>query len=96
MKIFVSDKDKKKYKAVFSDGSKIYFGAVNYKQYKDTTPLKHYADNDHNDEKRRLNYYKRHFHTINWTKDNFKNNRKVLLDGMNKKSASYLSARYLW
>lgn len=36
------------------------FGDVNYKQYKDATPLKLYKHLDHNDIKRRELYRKRH------------------------------------
>lgn len=41
------------------------FGQQNYAQYRDKTPLKLYSYLDHNDEKRRQNYYKRHGTTNN-------------------------------
>ncbi len=39
---------------------KIHFGAKDYPQYKDRTPLKLYAYKNHNTRKRMQNYYSRH------------------------------------
>ena len=38
----------------------IQFGAVGYGQYKDTTPLKLYSDDDTLDKKKRTSYFARH------------------------------------
>lgn len=57
--IRVSTSKDKKYDAVFKD-KVVSFGAKGYAQYKDKTPLRAYASLDHNDEKRRELYYKRH------------------------------------
>jgi hypothetical protein len=55
--IRVSDRKDKKYYAIV-DGKKVHFGAKGYEQFHDK--LGHYKNLDHNDEKRRDNYYKRH------------------------------------
>ena len=59
----------KKYMAVFRDKT-IHFGDNRYEQYKDSTPLKIYKHLDHNDEKRKRNYYSRHgkaeLHSSKW------------------------------
>ena len=58
---FVSTRANKKYAVyVMKDGKRtlIHFGDSRYGQYKDK--LGHYAHLDHNDEKRRASYYKRH------------------------------------
>ena len=60
IKIEKSDREGKKYKAILPNGKAVHFGADNYQQYKDSTPLKLYSSLDHNDEKRRELYYKRH------------------------------------
>jgi hypothetical protein len=39
---------------------KIHFGASDYQQFKDRTPLKLYAYKNHNDRKRMQNYFNRH------------------------------------
>jgi len=44
---------------------KIHFGAKDYPQYKDRTPLKLYAYKNHNTRKRMQNYYSRHSGTKN-------------------------------
>ena len=38
----------------------IEFGASNYQQFKDSTPLKLFKDKDHKDPERKTKYYKRH------------------------------------
>lgn len=53
----------KKYNAIIEENNKqkkIPFGDVRYEHFKDSTPLKLYSHLDHNDLKRRENYYKRH------------------------------------
>ena len=44
----------------------IQFGSKKYQQFKDTTPLKLYSNLDHNDNKRKKNYFSRH--KINYPK----------------------------
>ena len=55
-----SERQFKKYKAILPNGKAVRFGDKRYQQYKDSTPLMLYANLDHNDEKRRELYYKRH------------------------------------
>lgn len=60
VKWMISPNSKKKYRVILSDGRKVDFGAREYSQYKDTTPLKAYSHLDHLDKKRRERYYARH------------------------------------
>lgn len=59
-----SNQKYKKYRAdVVIDGQtyrNIDFGDTRYQHFRDSTPLKLYSYLDHNDEKRRQNFYKRH------------------------------------
>lgn len=60
---FEKGKYPKKYNAILEENGKIKkisFGDQRYQQFKDSTPLKLYSNLDHNDLKRRENYYKRH------------------------------------
>lgn len=71
---------------------KIHFGASDYQQYKDRTPLKLYAHKNHNTRKRMENYFNRHSGT---------KNRKKAIELEKKKSNGYynpkiLSHIYLW
>ena len=71
---------------------KIHFGASDYPQYKDRTPLQIYAYKNHYTRKRMQNYYKRHSGT---------SNRKEAINLEKKKSNGYynpkiLSHLYLW
>lgn len=55
----------KKYTALIQDKKtkktrKIHFGASDYEQFKDRTPLKLYAHKNHNTRKRMQNYFNRH------------------------------------
>lgn len=50
----------KKYTAILSNGKKIHFGDSRYEQFKDSTSIKAFSHKDHNDPKRKENYYKRH------------------------------------
>jgi hypothetical protein len=59
----------KKYKAALRNkktgkNTYVHFGDKRYEQYKDTTDLKLYSKQDHNDKKRRDAYLKRHNKTI--------------------------------
>ena len=58
--IFKSTRQFKKYMAVFSDSKTVHFGDNRYGQYRDKTRLKLYTRLDHNDPKRKDNYYARH------------------------------------
>lgn len=71
---------------------KIDFGAKDYPQYKDRTPLKLYEYKNHNTRKRMRNYYARHSGT---------KNRKKAIEMEKQKSdglynAKILSHIYLW
>jgi hypothetical protein len=88
---------KKKYTAHVKDKKtgktrKIHFGASDYPQYKDRTPLKLYAHKNHNTRKRMQNYFSRHSGTK-------KRGQAISLE--KKKSNGYynpkiLSHIYLW
>lgn len=71
----------------------IHFGASDYEQYKDRTPLKLYENKNHSDKKRQMNYYSRHSHGI-------KNRQKAIEYEINKSNGYYnakiLSHIYLW
>ena len=59
----VSPLKAKKYRVWLRDGDRLFkvdFGAKGYQQYRDQTPLKAYAADDHNDLARRERYYQRH------------------------------------
>jgi hypothetical protein len=58
--IFKSTRQFKKYMAVFADKTVVHFGDNRYGQYKDKTKLKLYSHLNHNDTKRKGNYYARH------------------------------------
>lgn len=60
LKIIESPVKNKKYRAVYSDGTKIDFGDKRYQQFYDSTPLKLYSYLNHGDKKRRDLFYKRH------------------------------------
>ena len=55
-----SSKKGKKYKATFSDGRVVQFGASSYPQFKDSTGLGLVSHKDHGDPARRENFRKRH------------------------------------
>jgi len=70
----------------------IHFGASDYAQYKDRTPLKLYAHKNHNTRKRMQNYFSRHSGT---------KKRGEAIAKEKKKSKGYynakiLSHKYLW
>lgn len=71
---------------------KIHFGASDYEQYKDRTPLKLYSHKNHGTRKRMENYFNRHSGT--------KNRKKAILLEKKKSKGYYnpkiLSHEYLW
>jgi hypothetical protein len=87
----------KKYTAIIQDKKtkkirKLHFGASDYEQFKDRTPLKLYAHKNHNTRKRMQNYFNRHSGTK-------KRGQAIALE--KKKSKGYytpkiLSHIYLW
>jgi hypothetical protein len=78
----------KKYRVVLNGNGKIIdFGDIRYQHYQDKTPLKLYANLDHNDKKRRDLYRKRA------SKITDKNGN---LTYKNKETANYFSYKYLW
>lgn len=71
---------------------KIHFGALDYQQYKDRTPLKLYSYKNHNNRKRMQNYFSRHSGTK-------KRAHAIALE--KKKSQGFYNAKilshtYLW
>ncbi len=87
----------KKYTAIIQDKQtkkirKLHFGASDYEQFKDRTPLKLYAHKNHNTRKRMQNYFSRHSGTK-------KRGEAIALE--KKRSKGYytpkiLSHLYLW
>lgn len=82
---FVQDKKTKKIR-------KLHFGASDYEQFKDRTPLQLYAHKNHNTRKRMQNYFSRHSGT---------KKRKQAIALEKRKSKNYytpkiLSHIYLW
>ena len=75
-----SDKKDKKYEAVFKDGTTVHFGHSSYELFKGSTGVGAWYHKDHGDKARRDNYHKRH----------------GACKETNKKSANYLSCKYLW
>ena len=88
---------KKKYTAFVKNKKtqkirKIHFGASDYEQFKDRTPLKLYAHKNHNTRRRMQNYFNRHSGTK-------KRGEAIALE--KKKSKGYYNAKilshvYLW
>ena len=93
-----SSNPSKKYMAYINDlitkkNRVIHFGASNYEQYKDRTPLQLYAYKNHSDKNRQMNYYSRHSNGIK--------NRKNAISYEKEKSNGYYNAKilshvYLW
>jgi hypothetical protein len=87
----------KKYTAIIQDKQtkkirKLHFGASDYEQFKDRTPLQLYAHKNHNTRKRMQNYFNRHSGTK-------KRGQAIALE--KKRSKGYytpkiLSHLYLW
>lgn len=71
---------------------KVSFGASEYEQYKDSTPLHLYSSRNHLDAKRRRNYYSRHSKTSS--------KKQAIKREIQKSSGLYtpklLSHLYLW
>ena len=87
----------KKYTAIVKDikskkTRKIHFGDRRYQQYKDRTPLKLYAKNNHNTRKRMQNYFNRH----SGTKKRSKAIKKEKIKSRGKYNAKILSHIFLW
>ena len=82
----------KKYVAITTKDRRINFGSKDYEQYSDSTPLKLYKDKDHNDPKRRLNYFQRH------SGESTKRLalQKEILKSSGMLNAKILSHRFLW
>ena len=87
----------KKYSAIVQDKHtkktrKIDFGACDYEQYKDSTPLKLYANKNHFTKKRRQNYFNRHSGT--------RNKKQAIAKEIKNSNRYYtpkiLSHMYLW
>ena len=98
MKIEKSKKKEKKYTAQVKNLKNneirfIHFGADGYEQFKDSTGLGCYTKNNHNDIRRRRNYFSRHSNGIKTKKDaivyEIKKNKKFL-------NSKILSHIYLW
>ena len=71
---------------------KIHFGASDYPQYRDRTPLKLYAYKDHNTRKRMQNYFSRHSGTRSRSKAIKKEKKK----SKGLYNSKILSHEYLW
>tara|TARA_A100001015_G_C14705635_1_gene600050 strand:+ start:429 stop:734 length:306 start_codon:yes stop_codon:yes gene_type:complete len=71
---------------------KIHFGASDYPQYRDSTPLKLYAYKDHKTRKRMQNYFSRH----SGTKSRSKAIKKEKKKSHGLYNAKILSHVYLW
>jgi len=85
----------KKYTAIVTDGTKtrkINFGASDYGQFRDSTPLKAYASKNHGDKKRRDAYFSRH----SGTKNKAEAIRKEKAKAGGKLNAKILAHKYLW
>ena len=100
--IFKSSNKKKKYMAIvkgvdFGEAGRravdsssqrvLHFGASDYEQYKDRTPLKLYSSQNHYDKKRQMNYYSRHSKGIK--------NRKHAIEYEIEKSNGYYNSKIL-
>lgn len=96
MKLKKSTRKDKKYMAVF-DNKVVHFGGEPYvsAQYEDKA-LGLYSAQNHGDDTRRLNYFRRHFPNAGFTAGNLKTKRNEVLGRMDKKTAKYLSSKYLW
>lgn len=97
VKIMKSTQKGKKYTAIVRNKKtkkerKISFGAIDYQQFKDSTPLKLYSSKDHGDPKRKKNYFMRHSGV--GTKAKAIKKEKDKSGG--KYNARILSHRFLW
>ena len=94
---FVKGPPKKKYTAFIKDNKthkvrKIHFGASDYPQYKDRTPLKLYSHKNHGDKKRMNRYFSRH----SGTKYRYKAIKKEKKESKGNYTPKLLSHIYLW
>lgn len=92
-----SSRKGKKYMATIQDKQtkekrKIHFGASNYEQFYDSTPLGLYSHKNHLDKDRRKNYFKRHSGLS--TKQKSIKKELKLSDGYY--TPKILSHKYLW
>ena len=95
IKITVSKRRGKKYKALVTDGIKqrvIHFGATGYGQFRDSTKLRAYRKKDHGDRERRRRYFLRHSKVPGKGEAISKELRK----SRGRLNARVLSHRYLW
>ena len=90
-KIKKSTRKNKKY-MVEIEGKKIHFGDNRYEQYKDRTKLGLYSNLNHNDPKRRQNYFKRHS-GVNTRREAIEKELKLSNGKLNAKILSHI---YLW
>lgn len=97
VKLLRSPKKHKKYRVIVRNKNTkrtriIDFGDKRYEQYRDSTKLKLYKSKNHNDKKRRKNYFKRH--------SGVESKRKALTKEWKKSKGKYtpkiLSHQYLW
>ena len=82
---FIKNKTSKKIR-------KLHFGASDYEQYKDRTPLKLFSYKNHNNRRRMQNYFNRHSGTK-------KRSKAIALEKRKSKgyyNAKILSHTYLW
>jgi hypothetical protein len=96
-KIIVSPNKSKKYLAFIYNPltkktRKIHFGARGYQQYKDSTKIEKYKIGNHNDKKRKDNYYSRH----SGTKFKQEAIKKEIKKSNGLYNAKILSHKYLW
>jgi len=96
IKIVESRRKGKKYTATVrtKEGKErlIHFGAIDYEQFKDSTPVGAFSHKDHGDMRRRENYFSRHSGVKNKTKAL----KKEIAKSKGKYNAKILSHRYLW
>jgi len=86
----------KKYMAIVRSATgserKVHFGAIDYEQYRDSTPLKLYKSKNHMDGRRRMLYFSRH--------SGVRTKAAALRKEIKKSGGVYtpkiLSHRYLW
>lgn len=97
VKIIKPTRKGKKYTAIIRNKKtkkerKISFGAINYPQFKDSTPLKLYTSKNHGDPKRRKNYFTRH----SGVGTKAKALKKEIENSNGLYNAKILSHKFLW
>ena len=93
----VSKRKEKKYMVIVKDlitkkERKIHFGARDYKQFKDSTNLKEYSKQNHDDKERKRRYYLRH----SGVDKKIEAVIKELIKSKGNYNAKILSHIYLW